>query len=350
VRFSSRNPTPSRQPRALRPIALIATVLFAVALAPAAAQARPATGAPAAAAGEREHGRAAQRRSAHFARRGGARLNRHRRHRQPESNPAPAPSPAPQSPSTKAHPSGPKPAPEAPSVPNPTPTPEPAPAATPGGAVLFNGDFDSGFKGWYVQSLSSRATLVSGGAYQGSQSARFEVRAGDVEPDTGSQRSEVSGPTFDEGEDLYIRDAIRVPAANTYSAPWQIVQQLHEEDWGGSPGMAVFLDNNRALRLGAGDGSPTYWQGPNLQSDRWYELIYRVNLSQDPGTGFVEVWLDGARQTLANGQARMYGQTIQAAETYIKAGIYRSKSSTGTSIVEHDAVVVGASYAAVTNG
>jgi Polysaccharide lyase len=213
--------------------------------------------------------------------------------------------------------------------------------------LLFDGNFDNGFGSWYVQSLASRATLFSSGAFEGSQAARFEVQQGDVEPDTGSQRSEVSGPTFNEGEDLYIRDAIRVPSGNTFNVPWQIVQQLHEEDWSGSPGMAVMLDNKHALKLGSGDGARTFWQGPVLQSDRWYDLIYRVNLSQDPGTGFVEVWLNGSQQTLANGQTRIYGETIQAAQTYLKAGIYRSKSSTGTSIVEHDAILVGTSYAAV---
>jgi hypothetical protein len=198
-----------------------------------------------------------------------------------------------------------------------------------------------------VQSLRERISLSTANPFEGQKAARFEVRPGDVEPDTGSQRSEVSGPTFSEGEDLYIRDAIRVPGGNSFDGPWQIIQQLHEEDWGGSPGMAVLLESTRALKLGSGDSSRTFWKSAPLQTDRWYDLVYRVNLSQDPGTGFVEVWLDGARQTLANGQARMYGQTIQAAETYIKAGIYRSKSSTGTSIVEHDAVVVGTSLAAV---
>jgi hypothetical protein len=200
-----------------------------------------------------------------------------------------------------------------------------------------------------VQALPGRATLSAIDPFEGASAARFEVRAGDVEPDTGSQRSEVSGPTFNEGEDLYIRDAIRVPSSNTYSASWQIIQQLHEEDWSGSPGMAVFLDNRRALKIGAGDGSPTFWQGAPLDPDRWYDLIYRVNLSQDPATGFVEVWLDGVQQTLINGQTRIYGQTIQAAQTYIKAGIYRSQSTTGTSLVEHDAIVVGTSLAAVTS-
>ena len=222
-----------------------------------------------------------------------------------------------------------------------------APAENPD--VLFRGDFDSGFGSWHVQSLSYRATLFSSGAFQGAQAARFEVQPGDVEPETGSQRSEVSGPTFDEGQDLYIRDAIRLPAANTYDVPWQIIQQLHEEDWGGSPGMAVMLDNDHALKLGAGDDSNTFWQGPTLQPDRWYDLVYRVSLSQDASAGFVEVWLDGAQQSLANGQTRIYGQTIQTAQTYLKAGIYRSKSSSGASIVEHDAIVVGTSYAAVTS-
>jgi hypothetical protein len=223
-----------------------------------------------------------------------------------------------------------------------------APAENP--EVLFRGDFDSGFSGWHVQSLSNRATLLSTGAFQGTQAARFEVQPGDVEPETGSQRSEVSGPTFKEGQDLYIGDAIRIPSANTFSAPWQIIQQLHEEDWGGSPGMAVLLESNRALRLGSGDSSRTFWKSAPLQTDRWYDLVYRVDLSQDPRSGFVEVWLDGAQQTFGNGQTRVYGQTIQAPETYLKAGIYRSKSSTGTSIVEHDAIVVGASYAAATSG
>ena len=196
-----------------------------------------------------------------------------------------------------------------------------------------------------MQSLPGRATISA--SPEGPSAARFEVRQGDVEPDTGSQRSELSGPTFNQGEDLYIRDVIRIPSSNAYSTPWEIVQQLHEEDWGGSPGMAVFLEPAPSLRIGAGDGSPVFWRSGSLQPDRWYDLTYRVNLSQDPGSGFVEVWLDGVQQTLVNGQARIYGQTIQAAQTYLKAGIYRSKSSTGTSIVEHDAIVVGTSLAAV---
>jgi hypothetical protein len=263
--------------------------------------------------------------------------------------PAPEPSPPPEPPPPPAPepPPPPNPAPEPPPEPSPPPPPPPPPPPEPAGKVLFKATFDSGFGGWYVQSLPGRASTPASHPFEGSRAARFEVRPGDVEPDTGSQRSEVSGPTFNEGEDLFIRDAIRVPSGNTFEGPWEIVQQLHEEDWSGSPGMAVFLDSEPALRLGAGDGSPTFWTSSVLAKDRWYELIYRVKLSQDPATGFVEVWLDGVQQLLTNGQTRAYGQTIQAAQTYLKAGIYRSKSSTGTSIVEHDTIVVGTSLAAV---
>jgi hypothetical protein len=197
-----------------------------------------------------------------------------------------------------------------------------------------------------VQSLPGRASISSHSS-EGVTAARFEVRDGDVEPDTGSERAELSGPTFDEGDDLYIRNVIRIPSSNTYVAPWQIVEQLHEESWSGSPGMAVFLEPQPALRIGAGDGSPVYWRSGTLQADRWYELTYRVYLSQDPRSGFVEVWLDGVPQQLSGGGTRAYGQTIQAAQTYLKAGIYRSRSSTGTSIVEYDSIAVGTSLAAV---
>ncbi|MFL5897547.1 MAG: heparin lyase I family protein [Solirubrobacterales bacterium] len=221
---------------------------------------------------------------------------------------------------------------------------EPAPRPS---DILFASNFEDGFDGWHVQAPTGRAQLVDGSSFSGAANARFEVRAGDVEPETGSARAEVSGPTFQEGEDLFIRDAIRIPGANTFNGSWQIIQQLHENDWGGSPGIAVFLDSDRQIHLGAGDGSPTYWEGPRLDEERWYDLVYRVHLSRDPAAGFVEVWLDGGQQRLANGQARAYGQTIQTASTYLKAGIYRSKSSTGTSVVEHDEIVVGASLAAV---
>ena len=208
------------------------------------------------------------------------------------------------------------------------------------GHTLFSSGFQDGFSSWHLQSLPGRARIVHGHAYQGATNARFEVRPGDVEPETGSARSEVSGPTFSDGQDLYVRDAIRIPGADTFRGPWQIVQQLHESDWSGSPGLALFLTSGLHLRLGAGDGSPMFWTSGRLRRDRWYDVVYRVRLSQDPSVGFVEVWVNGKRQRLAGGHYRSHGQTIQASHSYLKLGIYRAAESSGTSVVEQDDVVV----------
>lgn len=219
-----------------------------------------------------------------------------------------------------------------------------APTLPPG--VLFDGGFDNGFDGWHVQALSYRASIFGEGAFHGS-AAHFEVHDGDVEPETGSERAEVSGPSFEEGQDLYVRDTIRVPSSSDSDTEWQLIQQLREHDWGGSPGMAVFLEDDRDLNIGAGDSTPMFWEGPELQPNRWYDLVFRVHLSQDWDQGFVEVWLDGVPQEMLNGETRIYGQTIQRPRNYLKAGIYRSPSSTGTTVVEHDNVIVGTEYNAV---
>jgi hypothetical protein len=314
-------------------IAVATGLLLLFALAPLGAAAKPAREAAAQA---RVSGavRVGQHRRRHHSRRGTP-------HPAPSAGTAVKPKPSGEAPAKPSPSSGPAPAPA------PAPSPQPAPEPSAAGSVLFGSSFDGSFKGWYVQSLPTRATISTAHPFAGSGAARFEVRPGDVEPDTGSQRSEVSGPTFNAGEDLYVRDEIRVPDGYTFEGPWQLVDQLHEDHWGGSPGIATFLDSNRALSVRAGDSSPTYWRGPQLEPERWYDLVYRVKLSQDPTQGFVEVWLDGTQQILANGATRMSGETIQMPQTYLKAGIYRSQYSTGVSIVEHDDIAVGTSLAAV---
>jgi hypothetical protein len=209
------------------------------------------------------------------------------------------------------------------------------------GRVLFVSNFESqGFPEWYVQAMPGRATLVHGRAYEGNSNAHFEVRPGDVEPDTGSQRAEVSGPTYHEGQDLYVRTAFRVPKGNSFNGNWQLIQQFHEDNWGGSPGTAVFLTPDRHFEIGHGDSSQIDWRSPKIKDDHWYELVYRVKFSRDPKVGFVEVWLDGRHQKLSNGRYRKYGFTMQQPHAYLKTGIYRSSTSTGVSLMEDDSTIV----------
>ena len=142
-----------------------------------------------------------------------------------------------------------------------------APSALP----FFEGDFDGGFGSWrLLQSIPGRTTIVSQSPYQGSSDARFEVREGDVEPETGSQRAEVTGPTFEEGADIYISDAIRVPNGNTFQGNWQLIQQLHDygEGYNGSTRHGrVPVKTPAVLRLGLRRrlADALFWTSPHLE-------------------------------------------------------------------------------------
>ncbi len=245
--------------------------------------------------------------------------------------------------------------PVAPTTPAAPPAPTPPSGSTPPassetgnpGSILYKNNFEGNWGASYVQSMPGRATISSRNPFEGTGVGRFEVRPGDVEPDTGAERSEISGPTFNEGAELYVRVELRIPTSYSYQGSWQLINQLHEANWGGPPGMATLLDANRRIDIQSGTGEPLYWRGPQLESERWYDVVYHVKLSQDPSQGFVEVWLDGAQQTMVNGQTRMFGKTIQAAQTYFKAGIYRCMGSSGVSLIEYDDIVIGTNLSAV---
>jgi hypothetical protein len=49
----------------------------------------------------------------------------------------------------------------------------------------------------------------------------FEVRAGDIEPDTGSSRCELAGPIFKEGQEIYVHD----PSGRANQTPTPQVQE-----------------------------------------------------------------------------------------------------------------------------
>ncbi|MBS1843677.1 MAG: polysaccharide lyase [Actinobacteria bacterium] len=210
------------------------------------------------------------------------------------------------------------------------------------GRVVFVSNFEGpGFPEWFMQALPGRARIVHQSPYEGSGNALFEVRPGDVEPQTGSQRAEGTGPTFEEGDDIYVRTAFRIPKDNSFVGPWQLIQQFHEsEGWGGSPGTAVFLTSDRRIRIGHGDSTEIDWQSKPLVDGRWYDLTYRVKFSQNPKVGFVEVWLDGKKQRLRDGRFRQYGFTMQMPHSYLKTGIYRSHDSHGVSRIEDDSVII----------
>ncbi len=229
----------------------------------------------------------------------------------------------------------------------PAPSPPPAaPRSGPlGGAVLFRGDFDTGDASQFrnVQSAPGRVTVGTGNPapFEGSHRGRFEVHPGDEA--AGGNRAEVTGPSFDEGSERWIRQAIYVPTGTATESGWRLVMQFHSYG-GGSPPLALFLDAGArpSFELGHGDSSTFDWNGPAIQRNRWYDVALHVRFSSNPSVGFVEVYLDGRRQTLTNGRTRRYRATSEAGGAYYKTGIYRSDSIAQTDVVYHDNVLISA--------
>ena len=221
----------------------------------------------------------------------------------------------------------------------------PAPPQPFGGAVLFRGDFDTGDTEQFrnVQSAPGRVTVGTSdpAPFEGSHRARFEVRPGDES--AGGNRAEVTGPSFEESSERWIRQAIYVPTGTATERGWRLVMQFHAFG-GGSPPLAVFLESGASPRfeVGHGDSSTFDWHGPGIQRNRWYDIALHVRFSPNPSEGFVEVYFNGRRQRLTNGQTRRYRATSEEGGAYYKTGIYRSDSIDQTDVVYHDNVVISA--------
>jgi hypothetical protein len=111
------------------------------------------------------------------------------------------------------------------------------------GAVVFSGDFDSGDSLQWAsrQCLAGRLTLGSAAPtpFEGGYRARFEVRAGDVEPLTGNNRCELTNQAepsvFQEGEDVFYRFQVRLDSPWPWEGRWNAIWQLHQQSNSGSP-------------------------------------------------------------------------------------------------------------------
>jgi hypothetical protein len=187
-------------------------------------------------------------------------------------------------------------------------------------------------------SVGSRDPAASDGRYR----VRVEVRDGDVEPETESERCELVGPRLPDERERWFRLAIYVPSAADPPDSWQIMSQWYSVSEG-SPPLALFNNKGLPMRwaLRNGDSTKNYWRSRKLTRNRWHELVVGVFLSQARSRGWVEVWLDGRRQTLRNGRKRMHVKTRGPVPGAFKTGIYRSPAATGTSIQYMDHYSVG---------
>jgi Polysaccharide lyase/Bacterial Ig domain len=223
-------------------------------------------------------------------------------------------------------------------------------------AISWRGDFETGdLSQWTygVQAAASdRVRVVTSPKRQGNYAARFEVRPGDrAWSDDPGERAEVLIPQWDtdgyEGREQFW-------AWSTYFDPtfqsdestaWNYFVQFHNTSATGQANVG-FISNGRYLQFRVCNGDPNnvtcrYWVlDSNRQNGRWYDFVFHVKWSSDPGVGFVEIWKDGSVVVSKTAIATLYsGQGV-----YLKQGYYRAPNYPSTAILYQDGMRRGSSY------
>jgi len=112
--------------------------------------------------------------------------------------------------------------------------------------------------------------------------------------------------------------------------------QLKGDSSCGGPAIGMTIKSGRLTMrseqyLTATDG--VAWNGPAMSSlldNRWHDFVMRVGFAKD-NTGYLEVWLDGAPQTMVNGLTRIHFPTVcpNDSEVFPKWGVYGMDEGTG---------------------
>jgi Polysaccharide lyase len=228
---------------------------------------------------------------------------------------------------------------------------------------FFVGDYSTAdFRQWSVQCRdyngpgsdfpgSYSASIVPDAGY--GYAARFEVRSGDVPPFGGGERSEVSGDDRSggaEGDVRWYRFATRFDRTfpgNHADLGWGLTNQWHGDSDRGSPPLnwTVSEQNGRWTLVADRQSSPGDYLGnvvlfsTPLNAGNWHDVQMRICWSTSDVTGFVELWLNGVRQTFSDGSQQYHVRTLIPASpspsVYYKEGYYRQKGIAPTGVVYH---------------
>lgn len=217
------------------------------------------------------------------------------------------------------------------------------------GTPVFRGDFETGGLnqwGGLQRVATDRISVVRSPVRQGSFAARFEVRNGD-NPIGFGDRAEVQSSTGEsEGDDRWYSWSTMLAADYPSSSAWQVITQWHANADGSPPlgfyvsGESILLQANRYSGAGSSIGTSTIWRGP-LRRGQWQDIRMHVKWSGSDATGFVELWINGARQTFDDGSTRRAIRTlVPGVGAYIKQGLYRQSGVSGTGVVYHDGLQI----------
>jgi hypothetical protein len=227
----------------------------------------------------------------------------------------------------------------------------------PSGTVYFEDGFDRDadtFTNWdRVHVMNITATTDPTVKRSGTHGLKLSVQ--DINSNTfgwsGVRSHIVKENLFTQGTERYIGWSIYIPADHPIVKTWHTLFQFGYTG-GYKPSNYVGLRPDGRLKL-EGDWTDPLpvlkWVSSIPVRGAWHDVVFRVYSHRDPRQGFVEIWLDGIQQTMANGNNRIYYSTINpnqpiADSTHLHVCNYRDRGQYQWSTVYHDSVKVGSTY------
>ena len=169
----------------------------------------------------------------------------------------------------------------------------------------------------------------------------IRIVSGEVDPAVkNSERCEMimgnSGEQlYSVGATLYVGWKSRVVTPTSTS--WNGIYQAKCHGTHAADQPLVFDVSNNRLTLSnhedinGQETARTVWQR-TLPVDTWFSIVMKIHFSESRTAGYVQLWYNGALQTLANGNTIHYGQTWDGSENNMHFGIYRRSSINGTEV------------------
>ncbi len=233
----------------------------------------------------------------------------------------------------------------------------------PSGDLLFVGDFETGnlSQWWRSQSAPNAVTVRSDIVRSGNFAAKFSVTDNDTAanysniPNSDPRAQLIPGYLFRENDDVYISLSTFFPSDFPLITNWMVIFGIHGEPYNGPSTFNLGVTRDR-IYLNSRESEPV-WTSPLIQKGvKWEDLVLHIRFSPDPNVGFVEVWHDGVKQVLKNGDTRYYYATLRKGINWtgpgghLEAGLtqYRSASERfGTVVLYHDNFRIGRTYESV---
>jgi len=191
---------------------------------------------------------------------------------------------------------------------------------------------------WSQSSLPGTGTCPNGSITWASDPQQGQVVRVQVK-ETGSGNSErcefvMPQGRVSNGQTIYVgwKSKVQTPSSGSWNGIFQA--KCHGSHVADQP--LVFSVKSGRLTLenhedvGGSETSREVWSRPLPTG--WFSIVMRIRYSESRTTGSVQLWFNGALQTLSNGKTTHNGQTWDGSDNNMHWGIYRRSSINGTEI------------------